>query len=102
MCKTPVFVMRYYFYLPYQKCKNCRHLDPSASRVYRCNDAECPAHTNQIIVKESAVDYASQYIQAVRKLDFAKQSDILSSVKEKGKGFEYKFKSEVQRLSKKE
>lgn len=92
--------MKHYLYLPFSKCKNCRHLDASASRVYnRCHTSKekCPAFEVEIVIRDSVVSMAQDFKKAVAEHNFEAQSDILVKLKKLGPAFTYKFKQELEK-----
>lgn len=90
--------MKRYLYLPYKKCKNCKHFDGSCAKAYTCIDSEdCPAIKVGIVVKDSVIDLANQYKEALASSNIDKISNILSKVNASGKAFVYKFKLEIKK-----
>lgn len=90
--------MIHYLELPYARCKNCKHFDASCTRSYKCFSSEsCPAKEVQLVIRDSVNTLAKQYIDAVKNLDFDLQRKILKDVESNSKGFQYKFKREVQK-----
>ena len=96
--------MIHYLELPYSRCKRCKHFDPTSAKAYtKCfHDAECPAKYVQLVIRDSVNTLAKKYIEASKVSDFDALRKILSEAQSRGKGFEYKFKREVQTLRQKE
>ena len=86
--------MKQYLYLPHAKCKNCKHLDESCVRSYKCFDENCPAHSIGIVVEDSVCDLANKYKTAVASRDLHQLQLTLQKVQSNGRAFEYKFKKE--------
>ncbi len=89
--------MKQYLYLPHAKCKNCKHLDESCVRSYKCFDENCPAHSIGIVVEDSVCDLANKYKTAVANRDLHQLQSILQKVQSNGRAFEYKFKQEIKK-----
>lgn len=91
--------MIHYLELPYARCKNCKHFDPTCAKSYaKCfHGDECPAKSVQLVIRDSVNNLAKKYIAALKVSDLSEIRDILAEVDSRGKGFEYKFKREVQK-----
>ena len=91
--------MKQYLYLPYRKCKNCKHFDESSTRAYdKCHvRPKCPAFDVGIVIENSVTDLANQYKRAMDQNDLSALFDILNKVKASGKAFAYKFKQEIKK-----
>jgi hypothetical protein len=88
--------MKEYLYLPFSKCKNCKHLDASSSREYNCDSTvDCPATEVEIVVKNSVTELVNRYRKAVSEMDLTTVESVLSEVFKRGSGFTYKFKQEL-------
>lgn len=100
----PIFIqnhkMIHYLELPYSRCKNCKHFDPTSSKAYaKCFQSdECPAKFVQLVIRDSVNTLAKKYIEASKTSNFDVLREILSEAQSRGRGFEYKFKREVQTL----
>lgn len=89
--------MIHYLELPYLRCKNCKHFDPTSSKAYtKCFDEQCPARSVQLVIRDSVQTLAQSYLKAIESCDFTEVKEILNQVEARGRGFAYQFKKEVQ------
>lgn len=84
-----------YLYLPYTKCKQCKHFDITCSRYYKCYGDKCPAKEVKLVIKDSVQHLVRQYRKAVKEANINDLNEVLAKVRSFGKAYEYKFTKEI-------